>query len=156
VSVSRRPYWRTSVTPEVQAYPQFTLQRKACLPSPMTETLERQLVICLGVGWGGLFWDVYLGHPCHEESSLGSHTREPHIFLCGVCSLHVERPRITSEPQDADVTSGNTVYFTCRAEGNPKPEIIWLRNKWVVREQNRSPGGHIRSPMYPHGAPHPW
>uniref|UniRef100_A0A8C9FJV1 Ig-like domain-containing protein n=1 Tax=Pavo cristatus TaxID=9049 RepID=A0A8C9FJV1_PAVCR len=40
-----------------------------------------------------------------------------------------ERPRITSEPQDVDVTSGNTVYFTCRAEGNPKPEIIWLRNK---------------------------
>ncbi|XP_075856627.1 peroxidasin homolog isoform X2 [Microcebus murinus] len=42
--------------------------------------------------------------------------------------LDCERPRITSEPQDADVTSGNTVYFTCRAEGNPKPEIIWLRN----------------------------
>lgn len=43
--------------------------------------------------------------------------------------LGTERPRITSEPQDADVTSGNTVFFTCRAEGNPKPEIIWLRNK---------------------------
>uniref|UniRef100_A0A673VDL4 Lactoperoxidase n=1 Tax=Suricata suricatta TaxID=37032 RepID=A0A673VDL4_SURSU len=42
--------------------------------------------------------------------------------------LDCERPRITSEPQDADVTSGNTVFFTCRAEGNPKPEIIWLRN----------------------------
>lgn len=40
-----------------------------------------------------------------------------------------EVPRITSEPQDVDVTSGNTVYFTCRAEGNPKPQIIWLRNK---------------------------
>ncbi|XP_069584102.1 peroxidasin homolog isoform X1 [Ranitomeya imitator] len=43
--------------------------------------------------------------------------------------LNCERPRITSEPQDVDVTLGNTVYFTCRAEGNPKPEIIWLRNK---------------------------
>ncbi|TWW71621.1 Peroxidasin -like protein [Takifugu flavidus] len=42
--------------------------------------------------------------------------------------LHCEVPRITSEPQDVDVTSGNTVYFTCRAEGNPKPQIIWLRN----------------------------
>ncbi|KAM9099196.1 putative oxidoreductase PXDNL isoform 2-T2 [Sarcophilus harrisii] len=39
-----------------------------------------------------------------------------------------ERPRITFEPQDVDVTSGNTVYFTCRAEGNPKPKIIWLHN----------------------------
>uniref|UniRef100_A0A4W3HGG3 Peroxidasin n=1 Tax=Callorhinchus milii TaxID=7868 RepID=A0A4W3HGG3_CALMI len=42
--------------------------------------------------------------------------------------FNCEKPRITTEPQDADVTSGNTVYFTCRAEGNPKPEIIWLRN----------------------------
>ncbi|XP_057200052.1 peroxidasin homolog isoform X1 [Triplophysa rosa] len=42
--------------------------------------------------------------------------------------LNCEVPRITSEPQDVDVTSGNTVYFTCRAEGNPKPQIIWLRN----------------------------
>ncbi|KAG5266124.1 hypothetical protein AALO_G00250040 [Alosa alosa] len=42
--------------------------------------------------------------------------------------LHCEVPRITSEPRDVDVTSGNTVYFTCRAEGNPKPQIIWLRN----------------------------
>ena len=45
------------------------------------------------------------------------------------CPFGAERPRITSEPQDADVTLGNTVFFTCRAEGNPKPEIIWLRNK---------------------------
>ncbi|CAM4650438.1 unnamed protein product [Leuciscus chuanchicus] len=42
--------------------------------------------------------------------------------------LNCEVPRITSQPQDVDVTSGNTVYFTCRAEGNPKPQIIWLRN----------------------------
>ncbi|XP_072917938.1 peroxidasin homolog [Hemitrygon akajei] len=42
--------------------------------------------------------------------------------------FNCERPRITSEPQDVDVTLGNTVYFTCRAEGNPKPNIIWLHN----------------------------
>ncbi|XP_025057452.1 peroxidasin homolog isoform X2 [Alligator sinensis] len=42
--------------------------------------------------------------------------------------LNCESPRITSEPHDADVMLGNTVYFTCRAEGNPKPEIIWLHN----------------------------
>ncbi|XP_043926194.1 peroxidasin homolog isoform X2 [Protopterus annectens] len=42
--------------------------------------------------------------------------------------LNCERPRITYEPHDVDVVSGNTVYFPCRAEGSPKPEIIWLRN----------------------------
>uniref|UniRef100_A0A8C3TFJ7 Peroxidasin like n=1 Tax=Chelydra serpentina TaxID=8475 RepID=A0A8C3TFJ7_CHESE len=50
-----------------------------------------------------------------------------------VASLVVEefncaKPRITSEPRDADVTPGNTVYFTCKAEGNPKPKIIWIHN----------------------------
>uniref|UniRef100_A0A452IFZ4 Uncharacterized protein n=1 Tax=Gopherus agassizii TaxID=38772 RepID=A0A452IFZ4_9SAUR len=52
--------------------------------------------------------------------------------------LNCERPRITSEPQDVDVTSGNTVYFTCRAEGNPKPEIIWLRNNNELSMQTDS------------------
>uniref|UniRef100_H2ZVX8 Uncharacterized protein n=1 Tax=Latimeria chalumnae TaxID=7897 RepID=H2ZVX8_LATCH len=42
--------------------------------------------------------------------------------------LNCERPRITSEPQGVDVTLGNTIYFTCRAEGNPKPDIIWFHN----------------------------
>lgn len=42
--------------------------------------------------------------------------------------FNCERPRITSEPQNTDVSPGNTVRFTCRAEGNPKPEIIWLHN----------------------------
>uniref|UniRef100_A0A8C6WZL7 Ig-like domain-containing protein n=1 Tax=Neogobius melanostomus TaxID=47308 RepID=A0A8C6WZL7_9GOBI len=53
--------------------------------------------------------------------------------------LNCEVPRITSEPQDVDVTSGNTVYFTCRAEGNPKPQIIWLRNNNALnmREDHR-------------------
>ncbi|XP_044311085.1 peroxidasin homolog [Varanus komodoensis] len=42
--------------------------------------------------------------------------------------FHCESPRITTEPHDADAILGNTVYFICRAEGNPKPKIIWLHN----------------------------
>ncbi|XP_061699023.1 peroxidasin isoform X1 [Syngnathoides biaculeatus] len=52
--------------------------------------------------------------------------------------LSCEIPRITSEPQDVDVTSGNTVYFTCRAEGNPKPQIIWLRNNNALNMRDDS------------------
>ncbi|XP_017287235.1 peroxidasin isoform X2 [Kryptolebias marmoratus] len=52
--------------------------------------------------------------------------------------LNCEVPRITSQPQDVDVTSGNTVYFTCRAEGNPKPQIIWLRNNNALNMRDDS------------------
>ncbi|XP_053365553.1 peroxidasin [Clarias gariepinus] len=52
--------------------------------------------------------------------------------------LNCEVPRITSEPRDVDVTSGNTVYFMCRAEGNPKPQIIWLRNNNALNMQDDS------------------
>uniref|UniRef100_H3CS91 Peroxidasin n=1 Tax=Tetraodon nigroviridis TaxID=99883 RepID=H3CS91_TETNG len=55
-----------------------------------------------------------------------------------VHELTCEVPRITSEPQDVDVTSGNTVYFTCRAEGNPKPQIIWLRNNNALNMRDDS------------------
>ncbi|OPJ84914.1 peroxidasin [Patagioenas fasciata monilis] len=53
--------------------------------------------------------------------------------------FNCERPRITSEPHDVDVLLGNTVYFTCRAEGNPKPAIIWLHNnnKIDMKDDNR-------------------
>uniref|UniRef100_A0A8C4PY75 Ig-like domain-containing protein n=1 Tax=Eptatretus burgeri TaxID=7764 RepID=A0A8C4PY75_EPTBU len=47
-------------------------------------------------------------------------------FDCGEPTA--ELPRITTQPKDVDVSVGNTVYFTCRAEGNPKPEIVWLHN----------------------------
>ncbi|XP_077587554.1 peroxidasin [Stigmatopora nigra] len=52
--------------------------------------------------------------------------------------LSCEVPRITSQPQDVDVISGNTVYFTCRAEGNPKPQIIWLRNNNALNMRDDS------------------
>ncbi|XP_069810187.1 peroxidasin homolog isoform X1 [Dendropsophus ebraccatus] len=60
-------------------------------------------------------------HPVHLRGSSVSSLSEDQ-FNCEV-------PRIISEPKDADIILGNTVYFTCRAEGNPKPDIVWLHNK---------------------------
>ncbi|KAM4622957.1 peroxidasin homolog [Discoglossus pictus] len=59
-------------------------------------------------------------HPGHLQGRSVS-SLPPDDFNC-------ELPRIVSEPRDADVSLGNTVYFTCRAEGNPKPNIVWLHN----------------------------
>ncbi|KAM4032969.1 peroxidasin homolog [Anomaloglossus baeobatrachus] len=60
-------------------------------------------------------------HPVHLRGMSVSSLSEDQ-FNCVV-------PRIISEPKDADVILGNTVYFICRAEGNPKPNIVWLHNK---------------------------
>uniref|UniRef100_W5MFK7 Peroxidasin like n=1 Tax=Lepisosteus oculatus TaxID=7918 RepID=W5MFK7_LEPOC len=46
--------------------------------------------------------------------------------------FNCERPRIISEPKDIDASMGNTVYFSCRAEGSPKPEIIWIHNNTEI------------------------
>ncbi|KAM8945757.1 peroxidasin homolog [Pelodytes ibericus] len=60
-------------------------------------------------------------HPVHlQGKSVSSLPADQ--FKC-------EIPRIVSEPRGVDITLGNTVYFTCRAEGNPKPRIVWLHNK---------------------------
>ncbi|XP_042897805.1 peroxidasin [Parasteatoda tepidariorum] len=39
-----------------------------------------------------------------------------------------KRPKITEEPNDVDVTFGGTAYFSCKADGDPKPDIVWLHN----------------------------
>ena len=33
------------------------------------------------------------------------------------------------EPRDVEVNFGSTVYFHCKAEGDPTPEIVWLHNR---------------------------
>ncbi|GFT51376.1 peroxidasin [Trichonephila clavipes] len=43
-------------------------------------------------------------------------------------SLQCNRPKLTEEPHDVDVSFGGTAYFTCKADGDPKPDIVWLHN----------------------------
>ncbi|KAM9296522.1 peroxidasin-like [Gastrophryne carolinensis] len=57
-----------------------------------------------------------------------SHLRGKSVSSLPDEQLNCEIPRILSEPRDTDLVLGNTVYFICRAEGNPKPDITWLHN----------------------------
>jgi peroxidase len=41
------------------------------------------------------------------------------------------KPEIKEEPHDVEITFGGTVYFTCKADGDPQPNIVWLRNRFV-------------------------
>ena len=38
-------------------------------------------------------------------------------------------PQFLVEPSDVEVSFGRKAYFTCKAEGNPEPEIVWYHNK---------------------------
>ncbi|RXG61788.1 Peroxidasin-like protein, partial [Armadillidium vulgare] len=46
-------------------------------------------------------------------------------------------PEITEEPTDVEVNFGGTAYFSCRADGDPHPEVVWLHNNEVVAENSR-------------------
>lgn len=47
------------------------------------------------------------------------------------------KPKITVKPADMTVQSGNTITFSCAAEGAPKPVIAWRRNGVQVTNGNR-------------------
>ncbi|XP_063968758.1 peroxidasin homolog isoform X1 [Lytechinus pictus] len=42
--------------------------------------------------------------------------------------LNCQRPHFVVEPHNVDATEGNNVYFSCRAMGDPEPEIVWLHD----------------------------
>ncbi|KAG8309246.1 hypothetical protein J6590_090756, partial [Homalodisca vitripennis] len=42
--------------------------------------------------------------------------------------FHCSKPRLTEEPRDVEVSFGGTVFFTCKAEGDPQPKIVWMRD----------------------------
>lgn len=42
--------------------------------------------------------------------------------------LRCKKPELTEEPSDVDISFGGTAYFNCKADGDPKPDIVWLHN----------------------------
>lgn len=66
-------------------------------------------------------------------------TIDENDFQCDIRNLYLDEnqnrntlPQITAEPSGVNVTYGNTAFFVCRAEGSPKPEIIWLHNEYKL------------------------
>uniref|UniRef100_A0A2P2HZE6 Peroxidasin-like n=3 Tax=Hirondellea gigas TaxID=1518452 RepID=A0A2P2HZE6_9CRUS len=46
----------------------------------------------------------------------------------------VGMPQIREGPQDVEVSFGGTASFTCRVDGEPAPEIVWLHNNEIISE----------------------
>ncbi|CAB3373221.1 Hypothetical predicted protein [Cloeon dipterum] len=51
--------------------------------------------------------------------------------------FHCRKPEIKEEPHDVEITFGGTIYFTCKADGDPQPNIFWLRNSHTVDKNPR-------------------
>ncbi|KAK6627574.1 hypothetical protein RUM44_010052 [Polyplax serrata] len=47
--------------------------------------------------------------------------------------FHCRKPAIVEEPRDVEVNFGGTASFHCKVDGDPKPEIIWLRNSNEIK-----------------------
>ncbi|KAL3869555.1 hypothetical protein ACJMK2_042223 [Sinanodonta woodiana] len=46
--------------------------------------------------------------------------------------FNCKKPQIVLQPRTVEATPGNTVYFNCKAEGTPDPEILWMHNNELV------------------------
>jgi len=46
--------------------------------------------------------------------------------------LHCRPPQFLVEPSDVEVSFGGKAYFSCKAEGNPEPEIVWFHNNQEI------------------------
>ncbi|XP_017387255.1 peroxidasin-like protein [Cebus imitator] len=94
--------------------------------------LDSNTLVCdCDLMWLGELLQGYAQHGHTQATATCEYPRRLHgraVASVTVEEFNCQSPRITFEPQDVEVPSGNTVYFTCRAEGNPKPEIIWIHN----------------------------
>lgn len=72
-------------------------------------------------------------YPCVAKSSvLYQFLLVIFITFPALPKLHTPgTPQIKEGPTDVDVKFGGTAYFTCKVEGDPEPEVIWL-HKWVT------------------------
>ncbi|CAL4068752.1 unnamed protein product, partial [Meganyctiphanes norvegica] len=48
------------------------------------------------------------------------------------------KPVINEGPVDVDVSFGGTAYFTCKVEGDPDPEVVWLQNNEILSSDENS------------------
>ncbi|XP_054417566.2 probable oxidoreductase PXDNL isoform X2 [Pongo abelii] len=94
--------------------------------------LDSNALVCdCDLMWLGELLQGFAQHGHTQAAATCEYPRRLHgraVASVTIEEFNCQSPRITFEPQDVEVPSGNTVYFTCRAEGNPKPEIIWIHN----------------------------
>ncbi|XP_053395477.1 peroxidasin-like isoform X2 [Mercenaria mercenaria] len=77
--------------------------------------------------------DTQAAATCDHPGNL----RGKSLMEINMSEFNCEKPVITSEPSDVEISFGNTAYFRCRAEGSPTPEIVWVKNNEIVDTTER-------------------
>ncbi|XP_065208503.1 neuroglian-like [Planococcus citri] len=71
----------------------------------------------------GLWKNDTGNYGCNATNSVG------YVYQDAFVNVLAESPNITEFPRDEEIIEGSTVTMKCRAEGSPKPRIIWMRNE---------------------------
>ncbi|XP_021697884.1 peroxidasin isoform X1 [Aedes aegypti] len=62
--------------------------------------------------------------------------------------FHCTKPEIVTEPRDIEISYGQTAVFSCKAVGDPRPEIVWMLNANEIHSDdtriNVLPDGSLR------------
>ncbi|XP_062542992.1 peroxidasin [Armigeres subalbatus] len=62
--------------------------------------------------------------------------------------FHCTKPEIVTEPKDIEISFGQTAVFSCKAIGDPRPEIVWMLNTNEIQSDdtriNVLPDGSLR------------
>lgn len=47
-----------------------------------------------------------------------------------ICFRYTKEPRFVTKPRSSEAVEGDTVVIDCEVVGDPKPEVMWLRD-WL-------------------------
>lgn len=77
-------------------------------------------------------------------SKLLARSRSPPVRLVSHSDLSAPRflsapAEFSQPPQSVARPVGTTATFTCQAQGEPEPQLTWLKNGQILE-----PGGHVR------------
>ncbi|XP_041772319.1 peroxidasin isoform X2 [Anopheles merus] len=65
--------------------------------------------------------------PALEGQPISSITEE---------DFHCAKPEIVVQPRDIEISYGQTAVFSCKASGDPRPEIVWLQEGSPIRSES--------------------
>ncbi|XP_055601932.1 peroxidasin isoform X2 [Uranotaenia lowii] len=86
-----------------------------------------------------------------DQQVSGSLPPTPPLLITGSCAVpeplagkslgdlseeddfHCSKPEIVAQPKDIEISLGQTAVFTCKAIGDPRPEIVWMLNESELR-----------------------